>query len=130
MKITKKSQQLAKQIFLASQKSGKTNEAKLRKFITLLVRNRSSNSKEILGALEKFLIREQKNSELILESAYPIESREKNAIKVFFEKKLGKKMILKELENKNLISGIKVSQADNVWENTVLSNLQILKGNN
>ena len=128
MKISKKSQQLAKQIFLVSQDSGKTNEAKLRKFVNFLSKEGSIKSRELLESLENLLKREQRNRELVMESAYPLNSKEKSKIRDYFEKELEIKLDLKEIENKELISGLKVKLGDNVWENTIWSNLQQLKG--
>ena len=128
MKISKKSQQIAKQIFLVSQDSGKTNETKIIRFTNFLAKEGSSKAKEILESLEKLVEREQKNRELILESVYPLTKEYKKRIQNYFEKKVKINLELEEIENKDLISGLKIKLADNVWENTILSNLQKLKG--
>ena len=128
MKISKKSQQIAKQIFLVSQDSGKTNETKIIRFTNFLAKEGSSKAKEILESLEKLVEREQKNRELILESVYPLTKEYKNRIQNYFEKKVRINLELEEIENKALISGLKIKLADNVWENTIWSNLQKLKG--
>ena len=128
MKISKKSQQIAKQICLVSQDSGKTNETKIIRFTNFLAKEGSSKAKEILESLEKLVEREQKNRELILESVYPLTKEYKNRIQNYFEKKVRINLELEEIENKALISGLKIKLADNVWENTIWSNLQKLKG--
>ncbi len=128
MKINKKSKQLSRQILKASQDNGQVNEFKLRKFANLLTKEKSSQSKQILALLLKFLEREEAKNQVVLESAFPVSGTEKKKILNYFEKKLSKKLVIKEEMNKKLISGVKITLADDIWENTVLSNLQKLKG--
>lgn len=128
MKTSKKSQQIAKQIFRVSQDSGRMSETRLRKFANLLSSEGSIKSREILTSLKNLVEREQKKSEVVIESAFAITKTDKDKIRSHFEKKIPNKLDLKEVANKELISGLRIKFGDNVWENTILSNLQKLKG--
>lgn len=128
MKISKKAEQTAKQIFLVSKEKGKTSETRLKKFLSILSKEKSAKAREILSYLEKLLLIEKKNNQLVLESAFPLTKEERKNIQTYFESKFTKNLDVVEVENKDLISGIKIKLSDNIWENTVQSNLEKLKG--
>ena len=129
MKVSKKAVKTAKMVFKESFTANLLDEEKLSRFIKALEANPGKLSEEILAELESLIDREIRNEELLIESAYPLEPDLVTELKAKFEKLLGKDLNLVTRENKELIAGIRVSNADNRWENTVVSNLEQLKGN-
>jgi len=128
MELNKKTKELAKEIFKKSFENKKLNESLLKKFIRIVADKKTPQSLEILKTLEKILARYNEENTLLVESAFPLKQIEREKIKETFEKTLGKKLQLKEVQNKELISGLKVKLSDNIWENSVLNNLEQLKG--
>ncbi len=119
---------LAKNILAATTKNNEINLQDLGRIVSVLKKDGSPKAVEILNALEKTILRKEKEKQLIIESAFPLEPKTYEALKVSYEKLFGKKLEVVEKENKELIGGIKISNADFVWENSVMSNLTQLKG--
>lgn len=115
---------LAKNIFQETAKS----DTALDKIIQILVKDSSPNAKAILMQLQKLLEKKQKENQLIIESSFELDPEVKDEFLAKFEKLLGKKLETIEIRNKDLIGGIKIKNEDFVWENSIRSNLEMMKG--
>lgn len=123
----KDNKKLAKLIFSASLINNRIDETRFNKLIKLM---KASGSKRVLPILEylKMLIQQKQSKEqLQVESAFELDSVSSNLIHDKFEKMLNKKLLLKMIENKDLIAGIRVKNADYIWENSIRNNLEQLK---
>ncbi len=129
MKISKQTKKLAKEIIKVSTENKLVNEEKLNRFIHILVSSDDSLGLSILSEIERSLALYQRNQTLTIESAYPVESEQIEAIKQQFEKQTKAKLTPEVTVNKSLISGVKVTLGDNVWEHSVKNSLEQMKGN-
>lgn len=127
MKNRKEVKKLAKLIFSASLINGKLDEKKLKKLVDLLKKNNSKNVVPILEFLNKLIQRKQKQDQLEIESVFPLETNLENMLKSKFEKVLNKKLKVIFTKNEKLIAGLKISNADYLWESSISSNLKQLK---
>lgn len=130
MKTSVKAKSLAKQIIVSSTTNGTVDEEKLTKFVQILTQSDKQLSVQILSELRKNLAVKDRQKKLIVESAFPLDPETVESLKQRFEKKTNLKLELEEKTNKSLIAGIKVQYGDDVWENSVLSYLESLKGKN
>lgn len=105
---------------------GQTKE--LENIFQVLRKDGSANALAILQSLEKMILKTEKQSQLYIESAFELDKSTTSKIKTDFEKLLGKQLEAKVKKDKDLIGGLKVRNGDFVWENSVLSNLEQLKG--
>lgn len=129
MNSKNESKKIAKLIFQSSQVSGKIDENKLAKILKIIESYRSVQAKMILTNLVKILEKNDNENRLQVESAFDLSTQEETEIKNTFEKKLSKDLKLKVNENKTLVGGIRVSNGDWVWEDSIVSKLTQLKGN-
>lgn len=125
MKMSRKLSSQAKVIFHECIKNNELDQSTFRKVVNLLVKQKE---KTLLVALKKHLEFYEKNRQLLIESPYPLEDSQTQGLKKDFEYVLNKKVDILTAENKDLISGIRITNGDFVWENTVVSNLNHLKG--
>lgn len=100
----------------------------LENIFQVLRKDGSANALAILQSLEKMILKNEKQSQLYIESAFELDKGTTSKIKTDFEKLLGKQLEANVKEDKNLIGGLKVRNGDFVWEDSVLSNLEQLKG--
>ncbi len=105
---------------------GQTKE--LENIFQVLRKDGSANALAILQSLEKMILKNEKQSQLYIESAFELDKGTTSKIKTDFEKLLGKQLEAQVKEDKDLIGGLKVRNGDFVWEDSVLSNLEQLKG--
>lgn len=129
MKTKNETKKIAKLIFQSAIVSGAVNETKLLKIVKIIKSKPSSQGKAILKHLEKILSVYEKQNQLGIESAFKLGSVEEAKIKHKFEKILNRELVVDSSENKDLIGGIKVSNGDWVWEDSIISKLNQLKGN-
>ena len=101
---------------------------KMEGIFQILKKDSSEGALTILQSLEKMILKNERQDELCIESAFELDKETTSKVKTDFEKLLGKQLEIKVKENKELIGGLKVSNGDFVWENSVLSNLEQLKG--
>ncbi len=128
MKISKRGQQLAKSVFKFSLNNGVLEESKIKDLTKVLVVSRTLLARQVLNSLEHLVEKYNSERQVVVESAFPLTESEREQVKAYFEKKLAKKLEIVAVENKKLISGIRIKLADNIWENSVVSNLDNLKG--
>ncbi len=129
MKSKNENKKIAKLIYSSISVSGKVNETQLNKFVKIVKTYPSNQGKKILGLLEKMLTRYSESNKLEVESAFNLSNQEQNEIKKSFGKMLDKELEIESTENKSLVGGIRVSNGDWVWEDSVVSKLNQLKGN-
>ncbi len=103
-------------------------EAKIEKIVQILKKDGSTKSIAILEGLAKITEKNEKQDNLYIESAFKLDEQIQNEITNSFEKQLGRKLEPVFKEDKNLIAGLRVKNGDFVWENSILSNLEQLKG--
>lgn len=118
---------LAKLILSASLISNKLDEIKIKRLVNSLKKSRSKKVLPVLLYLEKLIAKKQDQDQLRVESAYKLETSFEKAIKNKFEKMLNKELTIKTIENKELIAGVKIQNADYIWESSVRNNLAQLK---
>ncbi len=128
MKTSRQNLTLAREIFRFCLVNGIIDETKFEKFVGMIKSQPSSSARAILKALIKLLEQLEKDQSLQVESAFSLDAPTVEAITKRFETILGKKLKPTVSENKALIGGLRLKVGDNVWENTVLSNLEQLKG--
>lgn len=128
MKIKNKNKKIAKLIFQSCLKKNEIDETKMGRLIEVVKAQPVSQTREILSFLEKLVIWYEKGQSLLVESAYELTAEEEKEIKERFTGLLGKDLSIKLAENKGLVGGVKISNGDFVWENSIVSKLNQLKG--
>jgi F0F1-type ATP synthase delta subunit len=129
MNNQKSTKKLAKLVFTASLVNNKIDESKLKKLISLIKKGNPKKSLLVLLYLEKLIQKKLADEQLLIESAYLLEPNFETQIKNKFEKMLNKKLTVKVVENKELIAGVRIKNANYIWENSVLNNFEQLKTN-
>lgn len=128
MKNQREVKKLAKLVFSASLVNNKLDENKLKNWFNLLKKTNPKKALPIVIYLEKLIERKQKQEQLNVESAYLLDPSLERSLKHKFEQILDKKLSLIVTKNQDLISGIKVTNADYTWENSIRNRLIQLRG--
>ena len=128
MKISKKALKIAKPLLKAAFIGGKINEGKGRGFLKILKKHPSKIGSEVVFSLQKLIEAETLKKQLVLETPFPLQAKTVDRLKNEFEALLNRQLTVEIRENKELIGGLRIKNSDNVWENTVESTLQQLKG--
>lgn len=128
MKTDKNIQKLAVDIVNKSKVEGRVDETILNKFTSVLKKSDEPIALQILAEIEKVLVILEKQSTILVESAFELTSVQLDSIKNYFEREKGRKLGLEFTVNKDLLSGIKIQLGDFVWENSIVSKLNDLKG--
>ena len=128
MKTNKKTRQIVAEIISCCKHNGAIDETAVSKFVTLISKSPDLLGLELLTELERQLKLEERQDTLFVESAYSLTEEELEKIKASFEKTEAKSLSVNFSINKNLLAGLRVRLGDFVWEKSVISNLENLKG--
>ena len=127
MRYSKKEEKIAKILVEDSTKSGKLDTVKMKAFINEIKKSKLKNAQFILRALLEKLVQFEKKNTLLIESAHELDSKYLNAVKSSFERKEKRNLSLEYKKEDSLVSGIKISLGDNVWDYSVNNNLEAFK---
>ncbi len=128
MKTDKNIQKLAEDIVGKSKVNGTLDETILTKLTSVLKNSDEPVALQILAEIEKVLVRQEKQNTVLIESAFELQNEQLEDIKKYFEKREGRNLNIEFSINKKLMSGIKIQLGDFVWENSIVSKLDDLKG--
>lgn len=128
MKSKKQIKALATAIISSSSKANVINQEILSRFISHLTKSTEAVAKRILSEIEAILSKREQENTLIIESAFKLDQEDLDKIKIYFEKKESKKLTVRFSINKFLIGGLKITLGDFVWEKSITTNLENLKG--
>ncbi len=128
MKTSLKAKKLAKQIWQVCSANNQVNEEKFQKFIEILSSNDKPMARQVLFEVKRRLETFEKQQTLLVDSAFPVESTLAQELLKGFKQKTKQNLILQERTDKSLVAGVRVQYIDDVWENSVVSYLENLKG--
>lgn len=128
MKNSKQIRQLAKAIIHSSKHDNVVDESMVSKFVTQISKDSDKSALRLLNELEHQLTVEEQKNTIFVESAYNLDKEQLEKIRSSFEKNEDRKLTIKFSINKNLLAGLRIRLGDFVWEKSVVSNLQNLKG--
>lgn len=128
MKINKQSKSLAKEVVRSAKKNGELDESVIKRFTSILIKSEKPFAREVLTEIKNILAAEERNTTLIIESAYLLSQESQEKLRNYFEEQAGKKLNLKFIENKAIVGGVRIRLGDFIWEHSVMSNLENLKG--
>ncbi len=128
MKTTRSAAKLAKELLNSAIANGQLDENKLSNVTSKIAQFKGPAPRQVLQLLLKYVEKYNSQKQLVIETAFPLEKEMVDKITDQFEKLLNKKLTPIERENKDLIGGVRIINNDNIWENSVISNLKQLKG--
>lgn len=127
MKTDKKNLTTAKKLIRLASPKGALDEKLLSEILSQVKKLHPSLYPKILLAVYYQLQKFESESKLLIESAFPIDQSAQEKIKKVFEKNLQKPLSVLLKEDKQLIGGVRITQADNVWENSIAANIERLE---
>lgn len=128
MKSDRQIKLLAKKIFELCLKDNQVDEATLARLTEPLLKSKENVAKKILINISVLLQYWERQNTLIVESTTKLDTNNLTKIKDHFEKQVKRKLNLKFSLNEALISGLKITLNDFVWEKSIRSNLENMKG--
>lgn len=96
-------------------------------FKILVQKNRFLKIKEIKKAFDTAYYEEKGILEAYLYTAIDLSSEQMDQIKQTFEKKYNKQILVHLIKDESLIAGVKVKINDDVYDNTLVNQLRLLK---
>ena len=127
MKSDSQVSKLAKQIVELSLVNGLVQKGKLQHFVEILSGSEESVASDILAEVDRLVEKIEKESTLLIESAFEVDKGLLLDVQKYFEKKENKPLKLTFSLNPELIGGIRIKLGDFVWEKSVRSNLESIK---
>jgi F-type H+-transporting ATPase subunit delta len=118
---------IAKRLFHESFTNRKLNIAKIRMNVSLIKKSYKGRALEILRAYSNLVRRYLAQETLSIEASDALAATDIDQIRSHFEKKHGKRLIVRFQKNPSLLGGLKVALGDILWDFSVKEKISQMK---
>jgi F-type H+-transporting ATPase subunit delta len=127
MKISKEARSIARQLFKRSFTRGKLSEATVRKVLRELTERKPRHCIEILEAYKRLVALEMDKRRAVVESAHELDAETWESIVHSLKAKYGNDVQPVAKVTPELIGGLRIRIASDVWDNSVRDRLARLE---
>ncbi len=124
MKVSKDATNTARRIFRLCQQDGKLNEAHLSLAVKKIATQKPRGFRGILYVLQRLIRKDVARRHVVVESAQILDSSTREGLVQKFTSKHGTGLTYEYVVNPELIGGIRVKLADDVWDSTLKARLE------
>ena len=124
MKVSKDATNTARRIFRLCQTTGLLDEAKLRIAIRKIVDRKPRGYRGILHVLHRLVRKDVASRHVTVESAQPLGAQTRDGLVDKLKAKHGDSLTFEYIVNPELIGGIRVKLADDVWDGSIKARLE------
>ncbi len=124
MKVSKDATNTARRIFRLCQTDGVLDEAKFRLALRKIVEQKPRGYRGTLHVLHRLIRKDVASRHVIVESAQPLGAQTRDGLIDKLKAKRGDSLTFEYIVNPELIGGIRVKLADDVWDGSIKARLE------
>ena len=129
MKISKEARKLSKKLFLGSFTEGKLNEESVRTIVQTVIDKKPRKYTEILKNYQRLIRVEVAKRHAVIESATDLAGDMRQQLLGTLRSKYGQELTTEFKISPELIGGVRVKIASDVWDSSVRGHLSRLESN-
>ncbi|MDD2710852.1 MAG: F0F1 ATP synthase subunit delta [Verrucomicrobiae bacterium] len=127
MKSNRETRHTARKLFRSCMARGQLDEARVRKLVSLVAREKPRGYIAILAEIEKLAWMEQQKRTVVIESAAPIDAGQMEEIQRRIQARLPSSLVITSRVTPSLIGGLRVKVGSDVWDGSVAARLNQLQ---